>query len=111
MGPTALAGVQDPAFLIPTHPSSGRFIPVFVLDLETDQPLLLDRTEQVPPSLPSLPTPPTPPIPQASYLKGGSQAVAYDDMVIAVRTKGAPIPSHYQYPPRPSPLHPASWRS
>ena len=47
MGPTALAGVQEPAFLIPTHPSSGRFIPVFVLDLETDQPLLLDRTEQV----------------------------------------------------------------
>ena len=82
--PAALAGVQEPAFLGPTHPSSGRLIPVFVLDLETHEGLLLDGTEQ---------------------------AVAYDDMVIAVRTKGAPIPSHYQYSPRPSPLHPARCRS
>lgn len=52
VGPTALAGVQEPAFLSPTHPSSGRFIPVFVLDLETDQPLLLDGTEQVTTSIP-----------------------------------------------------------
>lgn len=62
------AEIQDPAFLQPGSASSGRLIPVFLLDLDAEEPVLLDRTEQ---------------------------AVAYHDMVIAVRTTAANFSSGF----------------
>lgn len=63
------AGVHDPPFLDPELGVNGRVIPVFVFDLDTEDHILLDRSEQ---------------------------AVAYDDMVIAVRTRSREAPVKYQ---------------
>lgn len=64
----AAAEIQDAPFLQPGAAAPGRMIPIFLLDIDGEQPVLLDRTEQ---------------------------AVAYHDMVIAVRTRGANFSSGF----------------
>eukprot|EP00850_Spirogloea_muscicola_P012412 SM000080S22927 [mRNA] locus=s80:167969:177407:- [translate_table: standard] len=61
--------IDDPLYLRAEIPESGRVIPVFLFDFDGDYPLLLDHTEQ---------------------------AVAFDDMVIAVRTKPANVSTYFE---------------
>ncbi|CAI5507095.1 unnamed protein product, partial [Closterium sp. Naga37s-1] len=67
---TELAGLPLPDYAERNDPNphAGRFFPVFLFDLHDPTPLLLD---------------------------GRHRALAYDDMVLAVRTTAPPLPSHY----------------
>ncbi|CAI7884427.1 unnamed protein product, partial [Closterium sp. NIES-54] len=67
---TELAGLPLPDYAERNDPNphAGRFFPVFLFDLHHPTPLLLD---------------------------GRHRALAYDDMVLAVRTTAPPLPSHF----------------
>ncbi|CAI5509283.1 unnamed protein product [Closterium sp. Naga37s-1] len=67
---TELAGLPLPDYAERNDPNphAGRFFPVFLFDLHEPAPLLLD---------------------------GRHRALAYDDMVLAVRTTAPLLPSHY----------------
>ncbi|CAI5987389.1 unnamed protein product [Closterium sp. NIES-64] len=67
---TELAGLPLPDYAERNDPKphAGRFFPVFLFDLHAPYPLLLD---------------------------GRHRALAYDDMVLAVRSTAPPLPSHY----------------
>ncbi|GJP47219.1 hypothetical protein CLOM_g6435 [Closterium sp. NIES-68] len=68
---TDLAGMPNPDYVERNDPNphAGRFFPVFLFDLHTAEPLLLD---------------------------GRHRALAYDDMVLAVRTKAPPMLAEYR---------------